>query len=77
MGPNCCCPCVTAEPIIKTMKALLKVVEGTMGHGLNPEYKDIIATYRSCLMELPHHMMETCGVKVSYSWKEHILTGTL
>lgn len=67
---------VTAEPIIKTMKALLKVVEGTMGHGLNPKYRDLIATYRNCLMELPHHMMETFGVKVSYTWKEHILTGS-
>ena len=36
----------TAQPIIDTMKALLKVVEGTMGHGLNPEYKGLISTYR-------------------------------
>ena len=39
----------TAKPILATMEALLAVVEGTMGHGLDPAYKELIASYKSCL----------------------------
>ena len=42
-----------AAPILATMDALLAVVKGTMGHGLDPAYKELIAKYKSCLQVWP------------------------
>ena len=55
------------------MAALFSVVKGTMGHGLDPNYKELITTYITRLEALPAHMLATCGQKVSFTWKEHIL----
>ena len=35
----------SAQPIMDTLAALLKVVEGTMGHGLVPNYAELIEEY--------------------------------
>ena len=43
----------TATPVLDTMDALLAVVKGTMGHGLDPAYKELIAKYKSCLQVCP------------------------
>ncbi len=65
---------VAAQPILNTMAALIAVVKGTMGHGLDPTYKELIANYTARLEALPAHMLVTCGQQVAFTWKEHILT---
>ena len=35
----------SAQPIVDTLAALLKVVDGTMGHGLVPNYSELIEEY--------------------------------
>ena len=35
----------SAQPIMDTLAALLKVVDGTMGHGLVPNYAELIEEY--------------------------------
>ena len=50
-------------PILDTLSSLLKVVQGTMSHQLDPSYKEYIASYKTHLLSLPGHMMAACGMK--------------
>ena len=60
-------------PILDTLSSLLKVVQGTMSHQLDPSYKEYIASYKTHLLSLPGHMMAACGMKTQLTWKEHVV----
>ena len=66
-----------AYPIIETLSALYQVVEGTMGHGLDENYSKLIKSYTDNLRALPNHMSNVYGVKMSITWKEHIVCAHL
>ena len=62
-----------AHPIMETLAALLKVVQGTMSHKLSPRYKEYIARYKTNLANLHDHMKKVCDLTCTYTWKEHVL----
>ena len=58
-----------AHPVLDCMGALQKVVKGSFGYELDPDYKQLIANYVEQLRELPALMLDTCGVTKGFTWK--------
>ena len=58
-----------AHPVLDCMGALQKVVKGTFGYELDPDYPELIATYKVKLREMPALMLATCGVRKGFTWK--------
>ena len=60
---------LAALPVLDCMAALEKVVKGSFGYELDPDYKQLIAIYVDQLRELPALMLATCGVSKGFTWK--------
>ena len=60
---------LAAHPVLDCMAALEKVVKGSFGYELDPDYKQLIANYVDQLRELPALMLATCGVSKGFTWK--------
>ena len=63
----------TGLPILDALAALETVVKSTMSHTLAASFKEDIQRYKDMRAKLPESMMAAFGLKVGYSWKEHVL----